>query len=69
MLITRFTLVLRPDTEDPDEAIQDALDFIASSKEGWYSSVRLDSEIEVAEYPNNDEEWGEDNATQRLERG
>lgn len=62
MLITRFTLILRPDTEDPDEARQDALDFIASSKEGWYSGVLLDSEIEVADYPGDDEEWSEEEA-------
>jgi len=49
MLETRFTIVLRPDTDDRDEARQDALDCIASIKEGWYSGVRLDSEIEVRE--------------------
>lgn len=54
MLETRFTLVLRPDTEDPDEARQDALDFIAMSKESWYSSIRLVSEIEVVERPDDD---------------
>ncbi len=47
MLETRFTLILRPDTDDPDEARQDALDFIDASKDGWYSSIRLVSEIEV----------------------
>ena len=55
MLETRFTLVLRPDTEDPDEARQDALDFITSSKEGWYSSIRLDGEIEVLERPDDED--------------
>lgn len=49
MLETRFTLILRPDTDDPDEARQDALDFITASKEGWYSSIRLDGEIAVTE--------------------
>jgi hypothetical protein len=56
MLEVRFTIVLRPDTDDPDEAHQDALDFIEMSKEGWYSSVRLDSEIEVNEYDPEDDE-------------
>jgi hypothetical protein len=51
MLETRFTLVLRPDTDDPNEALQDARDFIIASKEGWYSSVRLDSTIDVIERP------------------
>jgi hypothetical protein len=50
MLEVRFTLVLHPDTEDPDEARQDALDFIAMSKEGWYSVISLVSEIEVVEH-------------------
>lgn len=56
MLETRFTLILRPDTEDVDEARQDALDFIASSKEGWYSSLRLDGEIEVIQGNEEEEE-------------
>jgi hypothetical protein len=47
MLETRFTLILRPDTDDPEEARQDAFDFIAASKEGWYSSVRLVGDIRV----------------------
>jgi hypothetical protein len=54
MLTTRFTLVLHPDTEDPDEARQDALDFVQMSKESWYSSIRLDSEIEVIEQPDDE---------------
>jgi len=54
MLETRFTLVLRPDTDDPDEAREDAIQFIASSREGWYSSIRLDGEIEVRERPDDE---------------
>lgn len=49
MLETRFTLVLRPDTDDPEEAKDDAIAFIAASKEGWYSTIELASDIEVLE--------------------
>jgi hypothetical protein len=55
MLETRFTLILRPDTDDPEEARQDAVDFIAASKEGWYSSVRLVGRIEVFDRVDEDE--------------
>jgi hypothetical protein len=55
MLETRFTLILRPDTDDPDEARQDALDFIAMCKEGWYSSVRMVGQIEVLDRVDEDE--------------
>lgn len=51
MITTRFTVLLRVDTDDPEEAIQDATDFIRMSKEGWYSSVQLDGEIQVIESP------------------
>jgi len=44
MLEVSIRIVLRPDTEDHDEARQDALDFVASAKEGWYSTVRLDGD-------------------------
>lgn len=51
MLETRFTLILRPDTNDPNEARQDAHAAIQALREGWYSSVRLDGEVEVMERP------------------
>ena len=54
MLETRFSLILSPDTDDADEAREDALDFIAMAKEGWYSSVRLDGEITVTDLPDDD---------------
>jgi hypothetical protein len=47
MLLTRFMVVLRPDTDDPQEAREDAEAFIAMAKEGWYSDVRLEGEITV----------------------
>jgi hypothetical protein len=47
MLLTRFVLVLRPDTDDPQEAREDAEAFIAMTREGWYSDVRLEGEITV----------------------
>ena len=56
MLVTRFILTLRPDTDDPDEARQDALDFIAMAKEGWYSPVSLVSDIDVLHLSDEDEE-------------
>ena len=46
-LIVSFTVTLRPDTEDPDEARQDALDFVAMAKESWYSPVALVGAIVV----------------------
>ena len=48
-LEARFTLLLRPDTTDPDEARADAEAFIRVSKESWYSPIRLDSKIEIIE--------------------
>ena len=51
MLQTRFTLILTPDTTDPEEARQDAEDAIQSLREGWYTSVRLDGPITVHEVP------------------
>jgi hypothetical protein len=45
----RFTLQLRPDTEDPEEALEDARDFIQVSREGWYSTIRVISEPEIIE--------------------
>lgn len=42
-----ITLAIRPDTLDEVEARQDALDFIANSTEGWYSSIRLIGPIVV----------------------
>lgn len=45
----RLTVVLLIDTDDPAEAREDALAFLAMCREGWYSGVRLDSEIEVRE--------------------
>jgi hypothetical protein len=72
MLETRFALILRSDTDDPDEARQDALDFIASSKEGWYSSINLDSEIEVIDALDDlddADQYGPDTAAQQIERG
>lgn len=47
MLETRFTLILRPDTDDPKEALEDALAFIESAREGWYSSVRLVGKVRI----------------------
>lgn len=47
MLEVRFTVVMYSDTEDPDEAVQDARDFIESCREGWYSSIKIVSAIEV----------------------
>lgn len=53
MLKTRFTIEIRlkPDTEDPAEAKQDALDFIESIRQEFYGTIALVSEVELVERP------------------
>jgi hypothetical protein len=44
VLEVSIQLILRPDTEDHDEARQEARDFVACLIAGWYSRVRLDGD-------------------------
>lgn len=48
-LKVRVCLILRPDTEDRNEALNDARDFVTSCNEGWYAPVYLDGEPIVVE--------------------
>ena len=53
-LETRFTLILRPDTEDVNEAQEDAEGFIEMAKESWYTSIRLAGTIDVYDVPDDE---------------
>lgn len=56
-LEVRFEVCLHPDTEDAEEARQEALDLIQSIKESWYSVCHFQDEakIQVVEVDDDDE--------------
>jgi hypothetical protein len=55
-LDSMFTLILRSDTDDPEEATQEAIDFVRFCKETTGSKVRIASMILLLERKDQEDE-------------